>query len=100
MAEKTPCLVYLTPGQPSLGLFILVLQKAPEMTIAFEISESQARDSKHTQPFLETVNGPAGLEAEALSARLLGRPTCHGFGRSTCAAEVGHAALHSDQACT
>lgn len=58
-----------------------MLQNAPGITIAFEISESQACASKHTQPFLETVNGPAGLEAEALSARLLGRPTCHAFGK-------------------
>lgn len=35
------------------------------MAIAFEVSASQASASKHLQPVLEIVNGPAGLEAES-----------------------------------
>lgn len=85
-------------GLSFLGLFILVLQRAPEMATAFEMPESQTFASKHLRPVLETVNGLAGLEAEAVPAQLLGRPTGHGFGRSTHATEAGHAALHSDQA--
>lgn len=84
-------------GLSFVGLFILVLQRAPEMVIAFEMPESQTSASKHLHPVLEIVNRLAGLEAEAVPAQVLGRHTGHGFERSTCATEAGHATLHSNQ---
>lgn len=89
--RRVPVWFIWLPAHPSLGLFILVLQRAPAGDIRIT-----SLCSKHSPPILEIVNGPAGLEAETVPARLLGRPACRDSGRSMHAAEAGHTALHSD----
>lgn len=83
--EKSPCLVYLLPVPVSFRACLFRCwrghQKRP---FAYERSESQTSAPKHLEPLLESVRGPAGLEAETVPAQL-GEPTL-GFGRSTQAA--------------